>query len=106
MQERESEAVELCSVVTGAESKNSNLVITAHYCLHGNREGVGVEAERDADDFHSRRNSSLLKQHLNHLTPAASTANYRKICCTVPETDHLFYVLPVAHDHTHAHAHV
>lgn len=40
MQERESEAVELFSVVTGAESKNSNLVITAHYCLRG-KQGEG-----------------------------------------------------------------
>lgn len=43
---RESEAGELCSVVTGAESENSNLVITAHCCLHGKR-WVGVEVERD-----------------------------------------------------------
>lgn len=35
VQERESEAGELCSVVTGAESENSNLVITAHCCLRG-----------------------------------------------------------------------
>ena len=33
--EREREAGELCSVVTGAQSENSNLVITAHCCLHG-----------------------------------------------------------------------
>lgn len=32
--ERESEAGERRSVVTGAESENSNLVITAHCCLH------------------------------------------------------------------------
>lgn len=31
----EREAGELCSVVTGAQSENSNLVITAHCCLHG-----------------------------------------------------------------------
>lgn len=43
---REREAGELCSVVTGAESENSNLVITAHCCLHG-REGGGLEMERD-----------------------------------------------------------
>lgn len=81
VRERESKAVELCSVVTGAESKNSNLVITAHYCLHGKQGGGGGRStERDGDDFHSRRNPSLLKQHLNHLTPAASTANYLKTC--------------------------
>lgn len=49
--EKESEAGELCSVVTGAESENSNLVITAHCCLHGKegrwRGGIGLEVERD-----------------------------------------------------------
>lgn len=46
MQERESEAGELCSVVTGAESENSNLVITAHCCLHGIRGRGVVQVER------------------------------------------------------------
>lgn len=41
LQEREREVGELCSVVTGAESENSNLVITAHCCLHGKEEEEG-----------------------------------------------------------------
>lgn len=79
VQERESEAVELCGVVTGVESENSNLVITAHCCLHEKGEGEGGGGGSiERWDFHSRQNPSLLKQHLNHLTPAVSTPNYLK----------------------------
>lgn len=82
--ERESETGELCSVVSGVKSENSNLVIIAHCCLHGRGGGVNGGGSRERWDLRSRQNSSLLKQHLKHLAPAVSTPNYQKPYCSFP----------------------